>query len=74
MTRAIGVLTPRQRAVIEAELAGVDRDELAARLGTNRNALYKLAHDARAKLRAALLGAGFSLAEVRDHLRETSDE
>jgi RNA polymerase sigma-70 factor (ECF subfamily) len=74
LTRAIGALTPRQRAVIEAELAGVDRDELAARLGTNRNALYKLAHDARAKLRAALLGAGFSLAEVRDHLRETSDE
>ena len=75
LTGAIdGALTARQRAVIEAELAGVGRDELAARLGVPRNAVYKLAHDARSKLRAALLEAGFSLAEVRDHLREVSDE
>jgi len=67
-------LTPRQRAVIEGELSGVGRDELAAQLGMKRNALYKLAHDARSKLRAALLEGGFSMDEVREHFREASDE
>lgn len=75
LTAAIqGALTPRQRLVIEGELAGLESDALAERLGTNRNALYKLAHDARSKLRAALLAAGFSLSEVREHLQEASDE
>lgn len=53
-------LTERQRAAILAELRGVPTIEIAERLGTNQNALYKLTHDARAKLRTALLEMGFT--------------
>lgn len=52
-------LTHRQRVAILAELRGVPTVEIAAQLETNQNALYKLTHDARKKLRAALLEAGF---------------
>ena len=53
-------LTDRQRTAILAELRGIPTLEIAARLGITQNALYKLAHDARKKLRAALgsMGAG----------------
>jgi RNA polymerase sigma-70 factor (ECF subfamily) len=48
-------LTPRQREVLIAlTLDGVPIDVLAERLGTTRGALYKVLHDARAKLRAAI--------------------
>lgn len=58
-------LTDRQRAVIRAELDGVPQVVIADRLGTNRNALYKLGHDARMKLRHELERAGISADEVR---------
>ena len=58
-------LTPRQQAVLRAELAGTPSIVIAERLGTNQNALYKLVHDARKKLRRALLDAGFSESELR---------
>lgn len=49
------VLTERQRVALEAVgLRGVPMDIVAEQLGTNRNALYKLLHDARKKLKAAL--------------------
>ncbi|HET8651602.1 MAG TPA: sigma-70 family RNA polymerase sigma factor [Gaiellaceae bacterium] len=49
------VLTPHQRRVLVAlAVNGVPIDVLADRLGTNRNALYKTLHDARAKLRTHL--------------------
>jgi RNA polymerase sigma-70 factor, ECF subfamily len=52
------VLTPHQREVILAVLAQeVPIDVLAERLGTNRGALYKTLHDARAALRKALVQA-----------------
>ena len=35
------------------------QDEIARQLGSNRNAVYKLTHDARRKLRAGLESAGF---------------
>jgi RNA polymerase sigma-70 factor (ECF subfamily) len=48
-------LTPRQREVLVAlTLDDVPIDVLAERLGTTRGALYKMLHDARAKLRAAI--------------------
>jgi RNA polymerase sigma-70 factor (ECF subfamily) len=48
-------LTPRQREVLIAlALDGVPIDVLAERLGTTRGALYKVLHDARAKLRAEI--------------------
>ncbi len=52
-------LSERQRIAIVAELRGVPTVEIAARLGTNQNALYKLVHDARKKLRRALAERGF---------------
>lgn len=52
-------LSERQRAVIIAELRGVPTVEIARRLNTSPNALYKVAHDARRKLKAGLLEAGF---------------
>jgi RNA polymerase sigma-70 factor, ECF subfamily len=48
-------LTPRQREVLIAlTLDDVPIDVLAERLGTTRGALYKMLHDARRKLRAAI--------------------
>ena len=53
-------LTPRQRQVlVAAVLEGVPIDVLAERLDSNRNALYKLLHDARRRLRAHVAAAGF---------------
>jgi RNA polymerase sigma-70 factor (ECF subfamily) len=52
-------LTPHQRRVVLALLVeGVPIDVLADRLGTNRNALYKALHDARQRLRQALVAGG----------------
>ena len=60
LTRAIdSELTERQRVAVLAELRGVPTIEIAERLGTNQNALYKLTHDARRRLRDALQAAGF---------------
>ena len=54
-------LTPRQRAAFEALiLEGVPLDIVADRLGTNRNALYKLIFDARRKIRAHLENQGLA--------------
>lgn len=52
-------LSDRQRSAILAELRGLPTIEIAERLGTNQNALYKLIHDARKKLKTALDEAGF---------------
>lgn len=48
-------LTPRQRAVMMAvNVQGVPLDVIAQRLGSNRNAVYKMMHDARVKLKSRL--------------------
>ncbi len=57
-------LTERQRAVLRAELAGMPQAEVATRLAMTRNALYKLSHDARRKVRARLEAAGITAADV----------
>lgn len=52
-------LTPHQRRVILALVVeGVPIDVLAERLGSSRNALYKALHDARQRLRQALVASG----------------
>jgi len=63
-------LTERQRLAVAAELAGIPTLEIAERLGTNQNALYKLHHDARKKLRAALEAAGFAREDVQRRLAQ----
>jgi RNA polymerase sigma-70 factor (ECF subfamily) len=57
-------LTARQRSVLVAELNGMPHAEIAARLGMKRNALYKLSHDARKRVKAQLEAAGVSGADV----------
>ena len=53
-------LTPRQREVFVAiVLNDVPLDALAVKLGSTRNALYKMMFDARRKLRAALAANGY---------------
>ena len=60
-------LTQRQRAAMLAiSVQGVPLEEVARRMGTNRNALYKLMHDARQKLKARLEGRGFGMPEIMD--------
>lgn len=54
-------LTDRQyQALAAVALRGVPMDVVAEQMGTNRNALYKLLHDARRKLRAYLDAEGLS--------------
>ncbi|REK17914.1 MAG: sigma-70 family RNA polymerase sigma factor [Planctomycetota bacterium] len=57
-------LTERQRTALLAELKGMPQDEIARQLGSNRNAVYKLTHDARKKLKRRLEAAGYSAADV----------
>ena len=54
-------LTERQyQALVAVAIKGVPMDVLAERMGTNRNALYKLIHDARRKLKTHLEAQGIS--------------
>jgi RNA polymerase sigma-70 factor (ECF subfamily) len=58
-------LTDRQReAVIAVILEGMPIAEVARRLSTNQNALYKLLYDARKKLRQRMEGTGLSPHDV----------
>ena len=53
-------LTERQRLIFQnVTMDDVPIDVLAERLGTTRGAIYKILHDARAKLRRALTDAGY---------------
>lgn len=55
-------LTERQYQALNAvALQGVPLEIVAERMGTNRNALYKLLHDARRKLRTHLETQGLSM-------------
>lgn len=51
-------LTERQREALLAKLGGLPMGEVARKLGTNRNALYKVLHDGRRRLRAWLEAEG----------------
>jgi RNA polymerase sigma-70 factor (ECF subfamily) len=58
-------LTERQRQALKAIVfEGVPLDELARHWGSNRNAIYKLLHDARRKLKAHLEARGFGVNET----------
>ncbi len=59
-------LTERQREGLMTELdTEMPLDELARRMDTNRNALYKLLYDARQKLKRGMLNAGVEPEAVR---------
>ena len=58
-------LTERQReAIVAVMLGGMPLEEAARRMETNRNALYKLLHDARKKLKKRLVSEGISQQDV----------
>jgi RNA polymerase sigma-70 factor, ECF subfamily len=58
-------LTDKQRQIlIMMVFHEVPMDEVVHRLGTNRNAVYKLLHDARRKLKARLQARGFDIGET----------
>ena len=57
-------LTPKQRRALQAVLGGMPLEEVARRMGTNRNALYKLLHDARRRLQQSMLDQGLSAQDV----------
>jgi RNA polymerase sigma-70 factor (ECF subfamily) len=58
-------LTERQRtAMMAIMVGGMPLEEVARRMDTNRNALYKLIHDARKKLQQSLLSRGMTAQEV----------
>lgn len=58
-------LSERQRtAMIAVHWQGRSLDEVAASLGLNRNALYKLLHDARKRLLAGLLARHLSKGDI----------
>ncbi|MCS7468617.1 sigma-70 family RNA polymerase sigma factor [Stieleria sp. ICT_E10.1] len=57
-------LTDRQRMALCAELKGMPQDEIAKQLGSNRNAVYKLTHDARKNLKKGLEAAGYTAEDV----------
>ena len=60
-------LTERQYQALDAvALRGVPLEVVAEQMGTNRNALYKLVHDARRKLRAHLETQGLSIDYMLD--------
>lgn len=58
-------LTDKQRDVLSlVVLNEVPLDEVVRHLGTNRNAVYKLLHDARRKLKRGLKAHGFEVGET----------
>ncbi len=57
-------LTEKQREALLAELRGMPQDEIARHLGSNRNAVYKLTHDARKRLKRGLEAAGFTAEDI----------
>ena len=58
-------LTEKQRqAMIAISIKGLPLEEVARRMGTNRNALYKLLHDARLRLKNRMTAEGLSPEDV----------
>lgn len=58
-------LTEKQRSVLSMMVFHeVPLDEVARYLGTNRNAVYKLLHDTRRKLKSGLEARGFEVGET----------
>jgi RNA polymerase sigma-70 factor, ECF subfamily len=60
-------LTEKQQQALRAVVfEQVPLDEVARHWGSNRNALYKLLHDARRKLKSHLLARGLDVKEILD--------
>ncbi len=60
-------LSERQRTAIRGTLAGLPVEIIAERLGSNRNAIYKLVHDARVRLKQGFEQHGVAHEEIFSH-------
>ena len=58
-------LTDKQWMAMTAELGGMPLEEIARRMDSNVNAVYKLLHDARQRLKHGLETAGYTAEDVR---------
>jgi RNA polymerase sigma-70 factor, ECF subfamily len=58
-------LTEKQWMALTAELSGMPLEEIAHRMGSNVNAVYKLLHDARQRLKHGLATAGYTAEDIR---------
>jgi RNA polymerase sigma-70 factor (ECF subfamily) len=57
-------LTDKQRTVVRALLSGMPVEEIARRTESNRNAVYKLFHDAKQRLKAGFEASDFSRSDI----------
>jgi RNA polymerase sigma factor (sigma-70 family) len=58
-------LTEKQWMALTAELGGMPVEEIARRMGSKVNAVYKLLHDARQRLKHGLEMAGYTAEDVQ---------
>lgn len=58
------LLTDKQKLAIRGLLEGLPVEEIASRTNSNRNAVYKLVHDARAKLRQGFEQSGIVAEDI----------
>lgn len=69
----VNELTDRQRTVLtRVVLDGEPAEIVATDMGTNRNNIYKIVHDARKKMKQAIETRGWTAEEVLDAFRETN--
>lgn len=65
-------LTDKQRLATRAFLSDFATDEIAEQMQMNRNAVYKLIHDARQRLKDGFARAGLTSEEIFEELSEGS--
>ncbi|MGI9427630.1 MAG: RNA polymerase sigma factor [Bythopirellula sp.] len=58
-------LSDKQRVALQGGLNGMTVDEIALHTQSNRNAVYKLVHDARQKLKRELENTGYDAAAIQ---------
>lgn len=58
-------LTEKQRTAIRAFLSGFSTDTIADQMNMNRNAVYKLIHDTRMKLKTGFERSGIAAADIQ---------
>ena len=58
-------LTEKQKTALLAELKEMPQDEIARHIGSNRNAIYKLTHDARKRLKKGLEAVGYNITDIK---------
>ena len=58
-------LSKKQRDALLAELKGMPQEEIGRQMGSNRNAVYKLTHDARKRLKISLEASGYTVTDIQ---------